>query len=127
MSIVDRWLRQPQRVWLRRALFQIHLWTGLGIGLYVVVLSLSGSALVYRNELDVALASPRAVFDEKATPMTADQLRESAQRLYPGWTITAVHEGRYRIGGRGGGGGRAGGGGGAGAGAGGRAGAPRRL
>jgi len=36
MNIVTRWLRQPQRVWLRRAIFQIHLWTGLAIGLYVV-------------------------------------------------------------------------------------------
>jgi uncharacterized iron-regulated membrane protein len=91
-------------VWLRRAMFQIHLWTGLAIGLYVVVLSLTGSALVYRAELDQYLATPRAPFDQEATPMTADQLRVSAQRAYPDWTITAVHEGRYQVraGGRGG-------------------------
>jgi uncharacterized iron-regulated membrane protein len=35
-----------------QALFQIHLWTGLALGLYVVMLSITGSALVYRNELD---------------------------------------------------------------------------
>jgi uncharacterized iron-regulated membrane protein len=107
MNMMSRWLRQPQRVWLRRAMFQIHLWTGLAIGLYVVVLSLSGSALVYRNELDRQLATPRAVFDEQAEPMTADQLRAAAQRLYPDWTVTAVHEGRYRA--RAGGAGRGGG------------------
>ena len=39
MSGWQRWLQQPQRVWLRRALFQVHLWTGLILGLYVVVLS----------------------------------------------------------------------------------------
>ena len=83
-----RWLRQPQRVWLRRATFQIHLWTGLAIGLYVVVLSITGSVLVYRNELDRYLAAPRAAFDEQATPMTADQLRAAAERAYPGWTVT---------------------------------------
>src|SRR5688500_3216287 len=104
MNTWSRWLRQPQRVWLRRAIFQIHLWAGLAIGLYVVVLSLTGSVLVYRNELDRSLATPRAPFDEQATPMTADQLRETAERAYPDWTITAVHEGRYqgRAGGRGG-------------------------
>jgi uncharacterized iron-regulated membrane protein len=32
-------------------LFQIHLWTGLAVGMYVFVIFLSGSALVYRNEL----------------------------------------------------------------------------
>ena len=45
MGTWKQWLRQPQRVWLRRAAFQIHLWVGLFIGLYVVVLSLTGSAL----------------------------------------------------------------------------------
>ena len=50
MGTWKQWLRQPQRIWLRRAAFQIHLWVGLLIGLYVVVLSLTGSLLVYRNE-----------------------------------------------------------------------------
>src|SRR5687767_957869 len=36
MGSWTQWLRQPQRVWLRRAAFQVHLWVGLGIGLYVV-------------------------------------------------------------------------------------------
>jgi len=50
----QRWLRQPQQVWLRRVLFQIHLWSGIGLGLYVFFISLTGSVLVYRNELYVA-------------------------------------------------------------------------
>ena len=66
MGTWTQWLRQPQRVWLRRAAFQIHLWVGLFIGLYVVVLSLTGSLLVYRNELDRYLATPHAAFDENA-------------------------------------------------------------
>ena len=105
MPGLTRWLRQPQRVWLRRAIFQIHLWLGLALGLYVVVLSLSGSVLVYRNELDRYLATPRAVLNEQATPMTADEIGAAAARAYPGWTVTAVHEGRYHAeaGGRGGG------------------------
>jgi uncharacterized iron-regulated membrane protein len=46
------WLRSPQRVWLRRALFQIHLWTGIAIALYAIVIGLTGSALVFKAELD---------------------------------------------------------------------------
>jgi uncharacterized iron-regulated membrane protein len=59
---------------------------------------------VYRNELDQYLATPRATFDERAAPMTADQLRDAAARAHPDWTVTAVHEGRYkpRASGRGG-------------------------
>lgn len=95
MSALTRWLRAPQKTWLRRAIFQVHLWTGLSLGLYVLVLSVTGSVLVYRIELDRFLASPRAVLDEKATPMTADELRVAALRAYPGWTVTEVLEGTY--------------------------------
>ena len=53
-STWQRWVRQPQKVWLRRAIFQIHLWSGIGVGLYVFFISVTGSVLVYRNELYVA-------------------------------------------------------------------------
>jgi uncharacterized iron-regulated membrane protein len=107
LNIATGWWRQPQRVWLRRAIFQIHLWSGLAIGLYVVVLSLTGSVLVYRAEVNRLLATPRATLDEQVTPLTVDQLRAAAERAYPGWAVTEVQEGRYRArpsaeGGRGG-------------------------
>ena len=57
VSTWQLWLRQPQRWWLRRALFQIHLWSGIGVGLYIFFISVTGSVLVYRNELYVAATS----------------------------------------------------------------------
>jgi uncharacterized iron-regulated membrane protein len=107
MGIWSRWVRQPQRVWLRRASFQVHLWIGLGIGLYVVVLSLTGSVLVYRNELDRYFSTPRAVFDETRRAMSGDELRAAAAQAYPGWEVADVTEGRTvrRPAGRGGRGG----------------------
>ena len=72
MAIWRGWLRQPQRVWLRRAAFQVHLWIGLAICLYIVMLSITGSALVYRNELDRVFATPRPQYDPKATVLTSD-------------------------------------------------------
>jgi uncharacterized iron-regulated membrane protein len=92
MEIWHRWVRQPQRVWLRRAAFQIHLWIGLAIGLYIVMLSITGSALVYRNELDRYLATPRPEFDPDAPRLTTEQLRAAAEKAYPGYTITSVGE-----------------------------------
>ena len=50
-TLLERWRRQPQRIWLRRALFQVHLWSGIVVGLYVFLISVTGSVLVYRNEL----------------------------------------------------------------------------
>jgi uncharacterized iron-regulated membrane protein len=40
---------------LRRALFQVHLWSGIVLSLYIVVLCVSGSAIVFRRELDKTL------------------------------------------------------------------------
>ena len=51
MGRAANWFRHPQGVWVRKALFQVHLWTGLGVGLYIVVISVTGSVLVYRSEL----------------------------------------------------------------------------
>jgi uncharacterized iron-regulated membrane protein len=48
---ITRWMRQPQATWLRRAMFQVHLWSGMILGLYIVVVCVSGSALVFRNDL----------------------------------------------------------------------------
>jgi uncharacterized iron-regulated membrane protein len=62
------WLRHPQRLWLRRALFQIHMWCGIGLGLYILFISVTGSVLVYRNELYVwAMADPLDATDTGST------------------------------------------------------------
>ena len=84
------WLRQPQRVWLRRASFQIHLWIGLTIGLYIVMLSITGSALVYRNEMDRYFATPRPQYEQGRKILTEDELRAVAQKTYPGWEVTRL-------------------------------------
>src|SRR5207247_6718849 len=92
MSLWKQWLQQPQRVWLRRALFQIHLWTGLALGLYIVVLSVTGSALVYRRELVALFSTPYPALDSSARKLSADELRASARRAYPDYEIADVKE-----------------------------------
>jgi uncharacterized iron-regulated membrane protein len=44
-------LQHPERFRLRQAFFQIHLWVGAGVGLYVVLMSVTGSIIVFRDEL----------------------------------------------------------------------------
>jgi uncharacterized iron-regulated membrane protein len=51
MEGAQRWLQHPETLWVHRAFFQIHLWVGAAVGLYVSVMSISGSIIVYRNEL----------------------------------------------------------------------------
>lgn len=92
MSVWGRWVRQPQRVWLRRALFQVHLWTGIGLGLYVVILSVTGSALVYRTDLDLYFRTPRPEFVRDAKRVPSEEIRATAQTLYPDWEVTRVSD-----------------------------------
>lgn len=47
----QRWWQAPHTHWLRRALFQLHLWLGIGFGIYILVISVSGSAIVLRPQL----------------------------------------------------------------------------
>jgi uncharacterized iron-regulated membrane protein len=45
------WAHSPQRVFLRRAIFQVHLWCGILVAAYAIVIGLTGSALVFRSEM----------------------------------------------------------------------------
>src|SRR5262245_33308104 len=85
-----QWMEQPQRVGLRRALFQIHLWSGIALGLCIVMLSLTGSLLVYRNDLNRWLAAPRPEFDPNAKRLSTGELQAAAERKYPGHTVSVV-------------------------------------
>jgi hypothetical protein len=46
------WYRHPEKLWVRGLLLHIHLWVGMLTGLYVLVMSLSGSIIVFRNQLE---------------------------------------------------------------------------
>jgi uncharacterized iron-regulated membrane protein len=86
-NVWRRWVNQPQNLWLRRAFFQVHLWSGIGIGLYVLMISVTGSVLVYSNELYMA-ATPKPIISTAAAPrLTDDQLKQSALRAYPGYEV----------------------------------------
>jgi uncharacterized iron-regulated membrane protein len=90
MTYWQRWIRQPQTVWLRKAIFQLHLWSGIGLGLYVLMISVTGSVLVYRNELYRA-ATPEPVLVTASGPrLTDEQLRKTAIRLYPGYRVLNI-------------------------------------
>ncbi len=51
MTAWQQWLQHPERLWVRRVSFQVHLCVGAGVTLYILLMSVSGSSIVYRNEL----------------------------------------------------------------------------
>ncbi|MGE3842853.1 MAG: PepSY-associated TM helix domain-containing protein [Vicinamibacterales bacterium] len=74
----------------RRAIYRIHLWTGLTLGLYVLMLSVTGSALVYRLELNRWFATATPAFDPTRSVLSTAELTAAAQRAYPGYEVTYV-------------------------------------
>lgn len=81
----------PQRVTIRRWAGRLHLWLALGLGAYVVVLSLSGSAVVFRRELNQWLV-PRAVESTDGERLTGEALRGAVARVYSRATVVEVRE-----------------------------------
>jgi uncharacterized iron-regulated membrane protein len=90
MNAWEKWKRRPQNVWLRKALFQVHLWTGIGLGLYVLLMSVTGSALVFRREMVKSLAREPSVVPVQGARMAEDNLKLVAKRAYPDYEVTRV-------------------------------------
>ena len=94
LTVWQRWVRQPQKIWLRRALFQAHLWSGIAVGIYILMISVTGSVLVYSNELYRA-ATPEPIISKGPGPRLTDrQLTEAATRLYPGYRVVSLRRSR---------------------------------
>jgi uncharacterized iron-regulated membrane protein len=88
----EQWVQRPQSLWVRRAIFQVHLWVGIGFGLYIFLISVSGSVIVYRDELATAFTHPPVFVAQANHRLTSEDLKQSAQRLYPGYRVTDVLE-----------------------------------
>lgn len=75
---------------LRKAVFFIHLWLGLLLGLYAVLVGITGSVLMFQAEIDRAL-NPRLHHVRpagKRVPLEA--ALETVRRAYPGLEISGV-------------------------------------
>lgn len=92
MTVAEQWKRRPQNLWLRRALFQIHLWTGIVVGLYVFAVSVSGSAIVFRNEVYKAAPSGPRTVAISGPRLNPQELREAIRRAWPDWSLSYVWE-----------------------------------
>jgi len=90
VSFLDR----PQSVWWRKVLFQIHLWTGVAIGLYVIAVCLSGVVLVMANDQpsDIPTA-PNPPGDN--TLLSIQTLVRHAQSAHPGELVESI-DGRWQ-------------------------------
>ncbi len=82
----QRWLQAPQTHWLRRLLFQIHLWLGIGFGLYVLLISLSGSALLLKSPF-YTWFEPKNIEPTAAIPLEGEALTARMAQVYAGYNL----------------------------------------
>jgi uncharacterized iron-regulated membrane protein len=90
---------------LRRAIYKVHLWTGLLLGLYMLIMSVTGASLVFREEMH--RASRRALLRTAAPVAPADVLPPGAihgraAALAPGGRFNSIAfpdgpDGTYRV------------------------------
>jgi hypothetical protein len=59
---------RPQQTFVRRAIFQAHLWTGIGVGVYIFVICVTGSILVFRGDIQRILYPNLFYSNEKGSP-----------------------------------------------------------
>lgn len=81
-------LHHPRRLWLRKALFQVHLWPGVLLSLYVIVISLSGAALVFEDE--IRMASMPGIHYDASRIASVSLVIAKARESFPGSRLTFV-------------------------------------
>ena len=91
---LSRWLttywQYPRKSWIRRAFFQIHLWSGISVGIIATLVGISGSAIVYKDSLDKILTPGLFGTTSSSKRLTTDQLLSVAQSAHPGWSISYI-------------------------------------
>jgi uncharacterized iron-regulated membrane protein len=91
VNFFRQFLHRPQRLWVRQLNFQVHLWVGIILSLYMIVIGVTGAILVFRVELE-ALSGLKPWHSIQATgpPVELPTVIRNVQEQYPRARITTV-------------------------------------
>ena len=91
MNFFRQFARRPQRMWVRRFNFQLHLWAGIVLAVYFIVIGITGSILVFRPELE-ALAGLKPWHNLRVQQPLADiaEVVENVKAAYPRARVLSV-------------------------------------
>ena len=90
MTFLKQAVHHPRKLWLRKAVFQVHLWAGLLLTLYVVVIALTGSILVFEDELTGTTLPAAIARDLTLQPLPIPDVVANVLRAYPEATVDLV-------------------------------------
>lgn len=95
MSIREKLFNHPQQVFLRQALFQVHLWSGIILAIYMVAIGVSGSILVFRDELQRSMY-PKIAVDPGKPLAQVSTVIGNIQSKFPNAKVTGVYAPKER-------------------------------
>jgi len=72
-----------RRGWLRRAMFQLHLWSGVCVGAFLFVVCLTGSMITFRGEIEEALRPVLFRVEPGDTTVPAQELWDAVAERWP--------------------------------------------
>ena len=92
LGTISLFVRRPQATAFRSVVFQIHLWSGLVLGLYALATGLTGSVLVFEPELQ-ANAYPQyfKIADAGAPLADPEVVLGHVEQAYPGFRVSSVN------------------------------------
>jgi uncharacterized iron-regulated membrane protein len=91
LNFLLRYYRRPQQLAVRRLNFQVHLWVGIILTLYMIVIGVTGSTLVFRLELErLCGLKPWQRLGTKEPVADIATVVEKLQAAYPRGHIVSV-------------------------------------
>ena len=103
-SFLQRLVHNPRKLFLRRVLFQIHLWAGIFIALYVFIIAITGAVLVFEDEFTATTLPANLNSYNPARTAPIPDVMSSLLRTCPSCTVinittpsTAVPAYRLRV------------------------------
>jgi uncharacterized iron-regulated membrane protein len=81
--------RRRGKTYLRELSFKLHSWLGIGAAVYLLLMSLTGSALIFYPQLYAAL-SPHPSISSKRPLLTTDELRRVLLKSWPGYEVSWI-------------------------------------
>lgn len=75
---------------LRSLFFHVHQWTGLGLGVYLLLIGLTGSVLIFAPEIDSAAIGHLTRSEARTLAVSLDGVLEKAQTFAPDMPLASL-------------------------------------
>src|ERR1700678_3013647 len=90
MTLLQRIVHKPRTLAPREWLFQIHLYSGLIVGLYAILIGVTGSALVFQPQMRDWLERDLTRVAGSGPHVSADQVLESVRTAHPDFAVMSI-------------------------------------